>query len=135
MTTNMNMANTLDHTKKIKIKCLIHGWFEQIANDHRNGAKCQKCAFASRGEKIALTHQEFIGRSQVIHNFEYFYEKTEYKRINIPVIITSSTHGDFKQLPSLHLQGRGCQACSRENQAKEATKSTESFIEDAKNSW
>ena len=118
--------------EKIKIKCLIHGWFEQIANDHRNGSKCPKCAFTSRGEKIALTHQEFVERSRVIHNFEYSYEKTAYKRSNIPVIITCSKHGDFEQLPVLHLEGRGCQRCSRENQAKEQTKSTESFIEDAK---
>ena len=27
--------------KSVQIKCLVHGWFVQIANDHRHGSKCQ----------------------------------------------------------------------------------------------
>ena len=52
--------------EKIKIKCLIHGWFEQMLTPQER-SKCPKCAFASR-EKDCANPSKFIERSRVIHN-------------------------------------------------------------------
>jgi hypothetical protein len=113
--------------EQIQIYCNIHGWFSQNANDHRRGSKCQKCAFTERGEKIALSLEEFVSRAEAIHDFRYTYEKTTYIRSHIPITITCQTHGDFERIPALHLAGSGCHKCY-----KPPTKTTEEFIEAAK---
>ena len=70
-------------------------------------------------------------RSRFVHGTKYSYAKTEYLRSNLPVIITCSEHGDFKQLPSLHLSGRGCQQCAFRDRALKNTKTTAEFVRDA----
>lgn len=43
--------------KKVKIKCLLHGEFEQNANSHLNGRGCPICS-QSKGEKEIRKHLE-----------------------------------------------------------------------------
>lgn len=38
----------------INIKCLIHGEFQQIANQHLKGSGCPKCSYITRGEEKRL---------------------------------------------------------------------------------
>lgn len=61
-----------------------------------------------------MTTEEFIDRSQQIHNGKYSYDKVVYQGINTQVIITCPIHGDFKQTPNNHLQGSGCKKCMKE---------------------
>jgi hypothetical protein len=59
-----------------------------------------------------LTKEEFIRRSNLIHNFKYSYEKVNYINNKAKVIITCPEHGDFEQVPKSHyLNGNGCQLC------------------------
>lgn len=91
---------------KIKIMCYEHGIFEQRPNDHLNGDKCYKCS------NLIRTTKDFIEKANKIHNNLYSYEKTDYKKSKINIIITCNTHGDFTQKPNDHLNGSGCQKCS-----------------------
>lgn len=61
--------------------------------------------------KKKLTTQEFIDKSNLIHNNKYSYVKSNYIGSISKLIITCSIHGDFTQLPSNHLKGHGCNDC------------------------
>lgn len=75
-----------------------------------------------------LTQEEFVSRSKKIHKNKYDYSQVNYEdgRIN-KVTIICKKHGKFLQIPSSHLQGRGCRKCGMEV----LTKSTEWFISKA----
>jgi hypothetical protein len=91
---------------KIKILCPEHGIFEQRPNDHLRGDRCYKCS------NLVRTTQDFIEKANKVHNNTYSYEKTEYKKSKINIIITCKIHGNFIQKPNCHLNGKGCQKCS-----------------------
>lgn len=112
----------------ITIYCQIHGPFNQIANDHRNGSKCPKCAATERGVLIRITPDNFISRCEIVHNFKYIYSRTKYVRMCDEISILCPTHGLFQQNAGAHLGGHGCPKCSLEKQAQEKLLSTEEFV-------
>jgi very-short-patch-repair endonuclease len=76
---------------------------------------------------IKLTNEEFIKRSNEIHENKYCYEKCIYIRAMDKVIITCPTHGDFLMKPSAHINAKnGCFKCSHIVKVD-----NESFIEKA----
>jgi len=74
-----------------------------------------------------LTTKDFIERATEKHNGKYDYSKVEYINSKIKVCIICPIHGEFWQLPSDHLFGRGCDKC-RPN----IKSTTEEFIIKAK---
>lgn len=107
-----SLVKYIDTNTQIEIICPKHGIFKQTPNSHLMGTKCPKCASELRSEKNILTTKEFIEKANIIHNNKYEYSKVEYKRFDIPIIITCSEHGDFIQKPYIHLDGSGCQKCA-----------------------
>lgn len=65
-----------------------------------------------------LTRDEFIKKSNSVHGHKYNYDKVVYVGSHTPVIITCPIHGDFKQKPYSHLQGKGCGCCANNNKKK-----------------
>lgn len=65
-----------------------------------------------------LTTKEFIRRARRVHGKRYDYSATKYVRSRFNVLIKCFTHGDFNQLPSGHISGRGCRLCGREQAGK-----------------
>ena len=59
------------------------------------------------------TKEEFIKEAVVIHEGKYDYSKVKYVNNITKVCIICPEHGEFWQTPSSHLQGCGCQACSK----------------------
>lgn len=60
-----------------------------------------------------LNTNEFIIRSNYIHDNKYNYSLTKYKKSSEKVIIICNEHGIFKQNANNHLQGFvGCKQCS-----------------------
>ena len=59
---------------------------------------------------ITVTQEDFIKRSNTIHNNKYDYSKTIYVKASEKVIITCPIHGDFEQTPNNHKK-RGCKKC------------------------
>ena len=57
-----------------------------------------------------LTRDEFIKRSNKVHNDKYTYENVVYINNSIKVIINCGLHGDFLQKPNDHMT-HGCQKC------------------------
>ncbi len=94
------------HTK-VKIICPEHGIFEQKPNGHLNGQNCPICS-----GKLKLTTDDFINRSNIIHNNKYDYSLVQYVTSHIKVKIICPYHGTFTQSPYTHLIGRGCSECT-----------------------
>ena len=62
----------------------------------------------------AITTEEFIERSVIVHKGKYSYDKTDLsnKDEKGKIIVTCPIHGDFKQYPYNHLRGVGCPKCA-----------------------
>jgi very-short-patch-repair endonuclease len=68
------------------------------------------------------TNEQFINESNIVHDNKYNYDKIDYIKNQIKVIITCPIHGDFKQTPLSHLQGSGCPNCNESKGEKEISK-------------
>jgi hypothetical protein len=60
-----------------------------------------------------LTKEQFIEKSNKIHNNKYEYSLVEYKNKRTKVKIICSIHGVFYKTPHNHLIGQGCNCCPR----------------------
>jgi hypothetical protein len=89
-------------------------YYTQKPYHHLSGARPENIKLAVR-----KTNKTFISEAQNIHDYKYSYDKTEYIKNQIKVIITCPIHGDFLQNPLSHLQGCGCSSCS-ESQGEKA---------------
>ena len=95
---------------KFPIECPYHGIFWQRPSDHLSGQGCPRCNGGLR-----LTLNEFITKSNEIHNENYKYDNiTDYKNNQTKVPIECRIHGIFLQTPGNHLCGKGCPKCKNE---------------------
>ena len=112
-------VNYVNNSTKIKIVCFEHGEFWQIPVAHLNGQGCPKCGLEDSKRKNSLTRDEFIERSNVIHNNKYDYSHVVYKKSSEKVVILCLKHGSFLQTPNNHLSGHGCPICNESKLEKE----------------
>jgi hypothetical protein len=122
---HMNKYNysKIDYTgssNKIIIVCILHGDFSQKVNDHLNNKGCPKCA-----KNYNYNTEEFIIKANFIHKNKYNYLKVNYVNTNTKIKIICKIHGEFEQIPNIHLNGSGCDNCSIENKFS----NTKEFIE------
>lgn len=78
-----------------------------------------------------LTQEQFIKRAKKVHKNIYDYSLVEYKNSQTKIIITCPEHGDFEQIPNVHLRGQGCKECKRFSRLDGRRLTTEKFIEKA----
>ena len=97
---------------KVKIKCKIHGTFEQEPSNHLQGQGCKKCGLINSANKQRKSKKQFIIESKEIHGDKYDYSLVDYITINIKVKIICNQHGCFEQTPGHHLKGVGCSICN-----------------------
>lgn len=106
-------------SKKVIIKCPLHGEFLQRPNDHLSGYGCPICGreriWKKRGR---ISNDDFIEKAKNIHGDKYDYSSVEYKneRSKIKIICHKKfkngvEHGVFEQTPYSHLNGNGCPNC------------------------
>lgn len=93
---------------KLTINCPIHGLFEQLPSHHLNGHGCNKCHIDNK----KLNLNDFINRSNIIHNNKYNYELVNYINSYSKIPIICKVHGIFKQSPNSHLAGQNCPKCA-----------------------
>jgi hypothetical protein len=60
---NYDFVDYIRGSIKVKIKCSIHGLFEQTPQSHLSGKGCPEC-----GNNHRVTTKEFIDRANIIHN-------------------------------------------------------------------
>jgi len=134
--------------KKVIIICDKHGEFLKSPGNHYKGQGCLECAELNSRYKRKLGVDEFINRSNKVHNNKYDYSNVEYRNNSIKVNIRCVIHGEFLQSPGSHLSGSGCKKCGHIRSAEASSKrmkgqpsklrgrnvlgfTTESFIEKA----
>jgi len=116
---------------KLKIICSKHGEFEQIAGTHLSGGGCIYCGFEATKEKQTKTTEQFITDAVKVHSSLYNYSLVVYTGSNDPVTIVCPTHGEFEQLPTVHLTGAGCRTCGFTRSREAKTFSQEDFLKKA----
>ena len=103
-----------NHTK-VCIICPKHGEFWQEPRHHLSKHGCPMCGKENSDRKQSLTLNEFIEKSNQIHNGKYIYDKVNYVNAETKVCIICPKHGEFWQAPHSHLRGQGCPKCGRIN--------------------
>jgi len=58
------------------------------------------------------TQEAFLTKAKLKHGEFYSYDKVQYIRSSQKVVITCPLHGDFQQVASAHLLGKGCKQCT-----------------------
>ena len=97
---------------KVCIICKEHGEFWQVPSSHLNGNGCPKCRNDSLADSRRLPKEEFVKKSNNIHDGKYNYDKVEYVNAHTKVCIICPKHGEFEQTPDNHTKGAGCPKCS-----------------------
>jgi hypothetical protein len=132
----------INSKKSIDFICPQHGKVSMIPNIHlKSNTGCPKCARIEQGKTNSINFEEFISRSNKIHNSYYDYSKIiEYNNLSSIINIICPKHGEFYQKASYHILGSGCTKCDYEYRAERAKKrkgilryNTRAFITKANN--
>jgi hypothetical protein len=113
---------------KLKIKCNIHGVFEQSPHAHLRGQGCPKCGRLKANKSESYNNEIFIKKANNIHNNKYDYSLVSYKGSGKEVIIICPEHGQFLQKPVKHLLGHGCKKCNNNKRWEKQKLTQEQFI-------
>jgi transcriptional regulator with XRE-family HTH domain len=73
----------------------------------------------------------FVEKAKRIHRNKYDYTNSKYIDHRTKIRIECKKHGDFEQLPTLHLRGRGCPRCSQIIERRNIESKLLTFIEKA----
>ena len=75
---NYDEVEYINQYTPIKIKCPIHGYFEQIPKSHMSGNDCKKCSQLKIADKLKgvkkinkLDKETVIDRLKKIYNYDY----------------------------------------------------------------
>ena len=102
---------------KVKIKCPIHGYFDQIAWNHigRPRSGCPKCGdLRMAAQRRSKNANAFISEARKVHGNRYDYSKAIYRSINKPICIICKEHGAFWPTPGNHIRLKcKCPKCSK----------------------
>lgn len=98
---------------KVEIGCPTHGSFWQSPDKHVNqGTGCPKCKSDKLAAERRMSYTTFIERSQHVHGNFYDYSNVVIVNGHTKVSISCPTHGEFRQTPTNHIDGRtGCPQC------------------------
>jgi very-short-patch-repair endonuclease len=122
-----SLVDYLGSHTKIKIICPIHGEFEQRPWYHLYGG-CPLCT----PNNTPMTKESFIERANQVHNNFYDYSNVDFISSQTSVSIRCPIHDHiFKQTPSAHLRGIGCQICGKTKIGDSLRKSPALFILEA----
>ena len=119
-----DLDNELKNTNsKVTIICKDHGESVRKAQYLHEGRGCAECANIRARKKAdqtkTFTTEDFIIKSNEIHNNKYDYSKTIYTGSLNKLTITCPHHGDFEQLALNHMtNGHGCKRCGLISTAK-----------------
>jgi hypothetical protein len=82
---------------------------------------------------MTLNLEQFISKSNTVHNSVYDYSDVIYKNYLTKVKINCSVHGTFTKTPDCHIYRRqGCPTCARNQTIEKLSKTTLQFIVESK---
>ena len=120
-----NVQNTPVSITCKKHNYIFHGTPKNLKNKK---TLCPKCS-----QNYSPTTDEFIERAKSVHGDKYDYSKVVYEKNDKEVCIICPEHGEFWQTPAQHINLKhGCKKCGLIKMGKSHNKTTEQFIEKAK---
>ena len=110
-----SLVNYINARTKVKITCKEHGPFHMTPNAHLGHYKqgCPTCGQMYQAETQRDTITSFIQKAISTHGNLYDYSKVNYIESSKAVTIICPVHGEFEQTPNSHIQGSGCQKCTK----------------------
>lgn len=117
----------VNNRTKVCIICPEHGEFWQEPHNHLKGRGCPICA-KTKTKPHKYTTETFIKLASEIHEKKYDYSETEYIDMNTKVKIICPEHGEFWQLPYLHINGAACPKCSNISVGVKKRSNKDAFI-------
>jgi len=125
-------VNYINNVTRVKILCKYHGEFEQMPLVHLKGSGCKKCSIITASKKMRGTSEIFYSKAYQRHGDRYDYRLVDYTGHYNKVIIICKEHGPFRQKPTEHIKGRGCQRCGYIRMTTGKVQPIEKFIDRAK---
>ena len=122
---NYSKTKYVNAKTKVCIICPKHGEFWQIPHNHLNGQGCPWCSGRNMDDEL------FIEKAREVHGGKYDYSKVEYVNSQAKVCIICPEHGEFWQVPTKHLYGRGCPKCGKVSMAQKQCVTVNEFKERA----
>lgn len=127
---NLNFVNA---SKKVSIKCKIHGTFLQSPTYHLKGeANCPVCRAISHSQKHRIPEDQVIQECRKKHKNRYDYSLTRYTGGKNQITVICPEHGEFSISASNHMRGHGCKMCSIERLRLEKLSTLEDYIKKAR---
>jgi len=110
----------------VEIICPKHGPFFKRPLQHLEGSGCPKCV--EWGKHLKSSNKDFIKSAQEVHGDKYDYSQVDYKNTKTLIKIICPKHGEFLQLPYVHLRGSGCEKCAKDTFREKKGLGQETFI-------
>lgn len=117
---------------KVEIICPDHGLFLQRPASHLKGIGCHRCGRVDTANKLSHSRERFLEDSRRAHGDRYDYSQVEYVNALSKVTIICPDHGAFKQIPANHIRDVGCPKCGDESAAAIRTRTTQDFVQEAR---
>lgn len=98
---------------RVNVICKYHGKRNQRTDQHlsKDSYGCYWCAANETKDKLRLTRNNFILRSDQAHFNKYDYSKMVFVDMYTPVKLICPVHGEITQDPKIHIRGYGCPNC------------------------
>lgn len=103
--------------KKVKIRCRVHGVFEQAPYNHAKGLGCKICGYVKQSRTAKKDLAQFVKMAKEVHGEKYDYSKSIYRGAKNKIKIICREHGEFYQNASSHLCGTDCPLCATPNRS------------------
>jgi Zn finger protein HypA/HybF involved in hydrogenase expression len=126
-----NLTNYVNTSTHVTLICDIHGEFTKSPSSILNGNACDECC---KNKTRSTDKGIFIEEAVKVYGDKDDYTNTEVISSKFKVEVRCTKHDfTFKKDIQSYLLGCGCPKCSAENYSLVRTKTTEKYLEEAKN--
>lgn len=104
----------------IEIGCPVHGVVSVNPSAHfGNRSGCPLCGKEIAANKTKMTIDEFVSKSNKVHDYKYDYRDVVLLGAHKKVRINCKVHGPFYVTPANHWSNKvGCPSCSKKNKSR-----------------
>lgn len=121
----------VDSVTPVCIICPEHGSFMQRPAQHLMGNGCSTCGYDRVCATLSDTQEAFLEKARKTHGDKYDYSLVNYQGSDKKVTIICPEHGAFLQTPHMHISGRQCPICGRNQSDENRKKGLDYFLQQA----
>lgn len=108
------LGEYINRVTPIQCQCKVcqHTW-NPLPGNLLQGKKCPRCKAIKNGNSRRKDFKSFIELANELHYNKYDYSKSIYINNFTQIAIICPIHGEFLQIPYVHLRGCGCPKCNQ----------------------